>query len=614
MATYQDIKGLKVKYLPADPSVTVGGEVWYNSTTGTLRSRLVSEAWASSANQINSLSGMGSFGSQTSAVTAGGTPPASTLSEEYNGSGWSAGGALNTARFYLTGAGVSSSSGRVFGGASAPTTMKNENEGYDGTAWTEEGNLNTARNALGGAGTKDAALAFGGGTGPGPSGGADQDVSEEWDGTSWSEGNNLNTARRSLRGAGTQTAGLAIAGVISTNSNLTEEYNGTSWTTGGTVPTGREGMFAWGPQTAAVAAGGQSPFINTTFTYDGTDWSTSPATMGTARQAGGSAGQTGTAGLAAGGETAAPGRPGATEEFNRSTNAITAAAWASGGALNTARRYCVGFGTPTTAVAATGYAATLSDSVEEYDGDTWTAATAIGNARYSASACGTLTAGLVVGGAPGTPLYDLTEEYDGTNWTATGTLNTGRMEASAFGIQTAAVLAGGATPGGTKSGATEEYDGSTWATSPGSLNTPRHQLPSGGAGTLTAGITFGGNDGTPPAPAVTGATETYDGSTWTSGGSLNTARSMVASALQGTTTSALCIAGPTQVIVEAYDGTAWATNPSTTVVHGAAGGVGTQSTGMVFGGRSPSSPTGMDNTELFTGPTSAANIETLTTS
>jgi hypothetical protein len=89
---------------------------------------------------------------------------------------------------------------------------------------------------------------------------------------------------------------------------------------------------------------------------------------------------------------------------------------------------------------------------------------------------------------------------------------------------------------------------------------------------------------------------------------------MVASALQGTTTSALCIAGPTQVIVEAYDGTAWATNPSTTVVHGAAGGVGTQSTGMVFGGRSPSSPTGMDNTELFTGPTSAANIETLTTS
>ena len=37
MATYQEIKGLKVKYLSADPSNLNEGEVWYNSTSDTLK-------------------------------------------------------------------------------------------------------------------------------------------------------------------------------------------------------------------------------------------------------------------------------------------------------------------------------------------------------------------------------------------------------------------------------------------------------------------------------------------------------------------------------------------------------------------------------------------------
>jgi hypothetical protein len=40
-------------------------------------------------------------------------------------------------------------------------------------------------------------------------------------------------------------------------------------------------------------------------------------------------------------------------------------------------------------------------------------------------------------------------------------------------------------------GATEEYDGSTWTTSPGSLNTARLNLA--GAGTQTSALAFGGN-------------------------------------------------------------------------------------------------------------------------
>jgi hypothetical protein len=41
---------------------------------------------------------------------------------------------------------------------------------------------------------------------------------------------------------------------------------------------------------------------------------------------------------------------------------------------------------------------------------------------------------------------------------------------------------------------TEEYDGSSW-TAGGGLNTARGDL--GGAGTLTAGLAFGGNTNTP---------------------------------------------------------------------------------------------------------------------
>jgi hypothetical protein len=70
-------------------------------------------------------------------------------------------------------------------------------------------------------------------------------------------------------------------------------------------------------------------------------------------------------------------------------------------------------------------------------------------------------------------------------------------------------------------GATEEYNGSTWTASPGSLNTARVALA--GAGTQTAALGFGGY--TLPQDPATGATEEYDGTTWTtSPASLNTAR------------------------------------------------------------------------------------------
>jgi hypothetical protein len=91
-------------------------------------------------------------------------------------------------------------------------------------------------------------------------------------------------------------------------------------------------------------------------------------------------------------------------------------------------------------------------------------------------------------------------------------MNTARAQLAGCGTQTAALAFGGEPP----TGATELYDGNSWTTS-NSLNTARRGLA--GCGTQTAGLAFGG---TPP---ITGATEEYDGNSWTtSPGSLNTAR------------------------------------------------------------------------------------------
>ena len=48
MATYKEIFGKQVKFLSSDPANEAEGQIWYNSTSGTFKSVLVSEAWSSS--------------------------------------------------------------------------------------------------------------------------------------------------------------------------------------------------------------------------------------------------------------------------------------------------------------------------------------------------------------------------------------------------------------------------------------------------------------------------------------------------------------------------------------------------------------------------------------
>ena len=94
----------------------------------------------------------------------------------------------------------------------------NESEEWNGTAWSEGNNLNTARMAPMGGGIQTAAFAAGGNNET-----ADVAVNELYDGTSWGTAPSLNTARDFGGGGGTTAAGIVYGGNYGT---ATEELTG----------------------------------------------------------------------------------------------------------------------------------------------------------------------------------------------------------------------------------------------------------------------------------------------------------------------------------------------------------------------------------------------------
>jgi hypothetical protein len=619
MATYQDIRGKRVKYLSADPSNSAAGEVWYNSTTGTLRSRLATEAWSAGANTINLTNSGGSAqnATQTAGLVFGGRNPSApafvSTAEEYNGVGWSAGGALNTARSYVAGFGIQTAAVAAGGRTDAPGTVTAATEEYDGSTWTTNpspsGDMGSARKMQnGGAGILTAGL------GIGPS------ATEEYGGTTWTAGGALNTTRTYLAGFGIQTAAAAAGGHTPPGaySDAVEEYNGTSWTSVTSIPAVRQAAGCAGIQTDGLIFGGQLPAdTNTTFGYDGSTWSAKP-NMANAGYAGTGQG-TGAAALAANFYSTPGGITRNTEEFNRSANVITAATWASGGNMNQTRRGIASAtaGTQTAALGAMGYTSPPGgvgrSDAETYDGSTWTAITALPSTRYFGGGFGTQGAAVIVGGystVPSAGQKDDTYEWDGSSWSQTGNQATGisNFACPGVGIESAGMIAGG-MPSPTNWQLTQEYDGSVWATSPGSLNTGR--TSGGGAGTQTAAISTGGDIG----PTFTLSSEEYNGATWTA--TSNSLYNWYGIGGAGTTTAALMYSqGPSAPAQsQGWDGSAWSTSPALNTARQQIGGAGTATAAVGFSGNvTPGSTTTTNATEEFTGETSAVNIETLTTS
>ena len=103
----------------------------------------------------------------------------------------------------------------------------------------------------------------------------------------------MGTARTYMAGFGIQTAAAGCGGYTgspnnTTKTGATEEYDGTNWTSSGAMNTIRMSHASSGIQTAGLIFGGTTGSDSTaTEKYDGSTWSTSPATLGTANRNGG---------------------------------------------------------------------------------------------------------------------------------------------------------------------------------------------------------------------------------------------------------------------------------------------------------------------------------------
>jgi len=296
-------------------------------------------------------------------------------------------------------------------------------------------------------------------------------------------------------------------------------------------------------------------------------------------------------------------------------SATTVGTWAAGGNMGTARYLVGSAGTQTAALAFGG--STYSAATEEYNGTSWAGGGSLNTGREAPGGAGTQTAGLAFGGfkqVPPSPSYStLTELYNGTSWSSNPTgMNTARALMMQAGTQTAALAAGGDVETPTRvTGATESWNGSTWTTLPATLNTGRRSTT--GCGTQTAALGFGGfrDPANSPPVGILSATESWNGSSWTTVNSLNTARSFLAGA--GIQTSAVAFGGGTPSVTgatELWDGTSWTSNPnSMTTARNRLGGAGTQASALAFGGGPPATAA----TEEFTGPGTPVT-QTITTS
>ena len=282
-----------------------------------------------------------------------------------------------------------------------------------------------------------------------------------------------------------------------------------------------------------------------------------------------------------------------------------AATWASGGNLNLARQGLRGAGTLTAGIVAGGAGVPgKHDETETYNGTSWTEVADLNTARAEGgmASAGPSTANLYFSGQgvnpsppPGNITLTSTESWNGSSWTevaATGlTLGTSNI---GTGTQTAALCCGGYVSGA--STAVGSFNGTSWSAGT-AMNTGRFQL--GGCGISTASIVFGNE----PASAIT---ETFNGSTWTAVNSLNNARNQAAGF--GTTTSAIAVGNlepPTGVDqqTEHYDGTTWTTVADLATGRWMGGAAGTGTSGFLAGGAIPAQT---NVTEEFEVPSTAS--------
>jgi hypothetical protein len=484
--------------------------------------------------------------------------------------------------------------------SSDPTTS-----GITSGSWASGGNMNTSRGYIRGFGTQTAAMATGG------SGPTTWLLTEEYNGTAWSEESaDLNTGAKGRGHHGfLQTAGLIYGGedAPTTVTGATESYNGSAWTEVNDLNNARKYLAGAGSSTANLAFGGFPPAKAECESWDGSSWTEVNNLNSAAYSLSGAGSQT--AAIRCGG---VPGTQlvetwdgTSWTETTDFSNARSQASMTGGQPSNTSQLIMGGSPAPG-----------VGTLVEWWDGSSWSEVPAMSNQRESSAGAGTDISALAAGDdSPGVQSEEFTSGSSYSNripgqlyfnttsnvlkyvadptapagtWSTGGALNTGRFPLgsarNAPAPSTALAFGGGSPP---YTGATESYDGSSW-TELNDLNDPRIAL--GGAGTATAALAFGGDS-----PGYPTATESWDGTNWTVvPATLTEGKDNAASF--GTQTAAIFAtgyagppAGPTgnTTNVNSYDGSAWTEVNNVNTARSYVQGCGTQTSGIIAGGSAP---------------------------
>ena len=313
-------------FTPPTASIVQEGDMWFNSTSSTLKGYGKAAAstgtWASGGDLNTARYRIGGAvnATQSAGLIFGGNGSPYGQTEEYNGTAWSEQNDLNSGRYASYGGAGTQTACVTAGGyypAGSPQYATALSETYNGTSWTEGNDLNEGRIDTATFGTSTAAVLAGGGE---ASGGPNTVSSVEiYDGTSWTETTNLPAVTQEMGSLGVSTAGLVFGGSVDSNpttKNTTVEWDGTSWTAGGTYPISVRYLTGFGSSTNGIAAGGYkypTAYSAVCNVYNGTSWS-EVAELTTARL--GTAGNgTSGAGFVAGGEIST-GSVASTEEWN----------------------------------------------------------------------------------------------------------------------------------------------------------------------------------------------------------------------------------------------------------------------------------------------------------
>ena len=406
-------------------------------------------AWTEVANYPNSWDNPSNAGTSTAAIYAGGfggpggrggDGALKSAAYNWNGSSYTAVTSLPGNRAFAGSSG-SQTNAIVFGGGVPDNTATNLN--WDGSSWTEGGDLATARQTLGAgkSNSSDTAssIAYGG-----PPTYTD---TEEWTAPAvfgkqvegqlffnsttntfketildvpngvWSSGGNLNTGRYTGGGYGSSNSAAGVAGGTESPGVVNEHYNGTSWTEVNDLNTSRVATVGSGTTTAALVYGDHPPNRANAESWDGTNF-TEVADLNTARGYLSGTGTANTANLAIGGFASPPTqRLTVCEQYDGSSWTEVGDLTRSVGMNSTGATS----GSPyTSALCIGGYSATpptRSALVEEWNGTSWTSSTTLSTGRVLGVGNGDSVNNVLFAGGNPAPGGGETEYWNGSSWT-----------------------------------------------------------------------------------------------------------------------------------------------------------------------------------------------------